>query len=171
MGLIADLDCPHVIPAGVRGCTSMERGSATRSHAGTEARSHENQIGFERVAAAGHRPALRTSPKTITRDTPLVPRAAAEGVWAEACALLDEELPREWIGLLIEKAETIYTHGSRFRRRLQSNGNTSRDWLWAFMRHWLAALMQEQRPQLFRKLPSRYCVGDARETEGERVTH
>ena len=133
MGLIADLDCPHIIP-------KLE-GRAPRVP------------DIKQTGTRGTRP-------SITHDTRLVPRAAAEGVWEEACAFLDEELPREWIGLLIEKAETIYAHGPRFRRRLQSNGNTSRDWLWAFMRHWIAALLQEHRPQLFRKLPSRYCVGE-----------
>ena len=83
-------------------------------------------------------PTRRTRPSICT-DTPLVPRAAGEAVREEACRLVGEELPREWIALLVQKAETIYGRSARFRHRLRST--RGRDWLWAFMRHWLAALV------------------------------
>jgi len=137
MGLIADLDCPHFIP--------RLEGRAPRVPRVPD---------IKQMGTRGTRP-------SITNDTPLVPRAAAEGVWEEACAFLDEELPREWIGLLAEKAEAIYAHGPRFRRRLRHSGDTGREWLWAFMRDWLDALLQEHRAEFYRRLPARYCVGGA----------
>ncbi len=131
MGLIADLDCPHVIP-------KLERSRI----------SHQSGTRVVRPSTG------------ITRDTPIVPRAVAVAVWGEACVFLGEELPAGWITCLTEKAETLYTHGANFRRRIRGGGNSGRDWLWAFMRHWLAALLQEHRPELYRQLPARYCVGE-----------
>ena len=86
-------------------------------------------------------------------------RAAAEAVWEEASLLLGETLPPDWIATLIEKAETLYPRHHGFRRRLRGAGDTGRDWLWAFMRHWLAALVREHRPHWYQRLPSRYAVG------------
>ena len=97
----------------------------------------------------------------IDADTPLRPRAVAEGVWEEASVWLDEPLPRRWLRELIAQANTIYAHNKRFRRKLRGNGNNGRYWLWLFMRHWLAALIHERRPQLHARLPESYSTGHA----------
>src|SRR6266540_6081033 len=125
MGLIADLDFPHVFPRLERQAPPVPSVLRPRTH-GTRA--------------------------SIVAETPLVPRAAAEAVWEEACALVGEELPGEWIVVLIEKAEGIYKHSPRFRRRLRGADRSGRDWLWAFMRHWLAALLLEHRPAWYARL-------------------
>jgi hypothetical protein len=93
-------------------------------------------------------------------DTPLRPRAVAEAVWEEASVWLEQPLPRRWLRELIAEANTVYAHNPRFRRKLRANGNSGRDWLWAFTRHWLAALIHERRPQLHRRLPNSYNTGD-----------
>ena len=108
MGLIADLECPHVIPAGinVRRLTSIGERVCDPQPRRTPGARLSNPGRVEPVTAAGHRPAFRTV-TGIVRDTPLVPRAAAEDVWAEASEFLGEALPVEWIFLLAEMAETI----------------------------------------------------------------
>jgi hypothetical protein len=95
----------------------------------------------------------------IERDTPIVPAAVARAVWREASAWLDVELPREWIRRLAVRAEVIYFHNPQFRRKIRGQGNTGRDWLWIFARHWLAAMIQKRSLQLYARLPASYSVG------------
>jgi hypothetical protein len=82
--------------------------------------------------------------RKVEQDTPLRPRAVAEGVWEEASVRLNESLPRCWLRELIAEANTVYAHNARFRRCLRANGDARRGHLWMFARHWLAALMQER---------------------------
>lgn len=98
-------------------------------------------------------------PARIEHDTPLVPHAIASAVWEEAGAWLGEELPREWLARLTERAEAVYASNARVRRRLRGPGNGGRDWLWTFTRHWLAALIWHHRPDLHARLPDSFNVG------------
>ena len=98
-------------------------------------------------------------PSRIEHDTPLVPQAVAVAVWEEASLWLGEPLPRRWIAQLTARANTAYGGNDRFRRLLRRHGNAGRDWLWAFTRHWLAALIRKHRPELHARLPGSYSVG------------
>ena len=100
-----------------------------------------------------------SGPARIEHDTPIVPRSVATAVWEEAGAWLGEELPREWKTRLRERAEALYASNARVRRRLRGPGNNGRDWLWIFMRHWLAALLWHQRPDLHARLPDSFNAG------------
>jgi hypothetical protein len=82
-----------------------------------------------------------SKPPRIEHETPLVPQAVASAVWEEASLWLGEELPRPWLARLTERAEAVYASNARVRRRLRTPGNGGRVWLWAFTRHWLAALI------------------------------
>ena len=95
----------------------------------------------------------------IELDTPLVPRAVAEAVCEEAGVWLDQPLPRWWVRELTAYANTVYAHNARFRRKVRGQGDSGRDYLWAFVRHWLTGLLWEHRPQLHARLPADYCVG------------
>src|SRR2546422_656487 len=95
----------------------------------------------------------------IEKDTPLVPRAAAEGVCHEAAVWLHQPLPRRFVRELTAYANTVYAHNARFRRKVRGEGTRGRDYLWVFMRHWLCALLADRRPQLHARLPSSYSVG------------
>jgi len=95
----------------------------------------------------------------IELDTPIVPRAIAAAVIEEAGVWLGQPLPRRWIRELTAYANTVYAHNPRFRRKVRGQGTRGRDYLWAFVRHWLAGLMWERRPQLHAHLPNNYCVG------------
>ena len=108
------------------------------------------------IHAAGPR---RLHPARIDQDTPIVPAAVAAAVWEEARVSLDTELPSAWIGELTRRAETVYARNPRWRRRLRRAGNRGRDCLWAFTRHWLAALICKHRPELYPRLPADYSVG------------
>jgi hypothetical protein len=100
-----------------------------------------------------------TSPPRIELETPVVPQAVAAAVWEEVSLWLGEELPRAWLTRLTERAEAVYASNERVRRRLRGPGNGGRDWLWAFTRHWLAALIRQHRPDLHARLPGSYSVG------------
>lgn len=101
----------------------------------------------------------RRSESRIERDTPILPHVVAEAVWEEASTWLGARLPRAWIGELATRAETVYARNARFRRRLRSGGSEGRDWLWAFTRHWLAALLHEHKPHLHDQLPASFSNG------------
>ena len=73
----------------------------------------------------------------------------------------DAELPREWVKRLAARANLNYTRNARFRRFIQSSGNTGLDLLWALMRHWLAARLRRFRPELYARLPASYAMGAA----------
>ena len=95
----------------------------------------------------------------IEVDTPIVPHAVATFVWEEACVWLQEELPREWVTRLTVRANLLYARNARFRALLQRDGDIGLDGLWAFTRHWLAALLKKYRPGLYAKLPASYSGG------------
>jgi hypothetical protein len=97
----------------------------------------------------------------IENDTLLVPRAVAEGVLEEVVAYLQTELPANWKGQLTTRANVIYQRNARFRALIRRDGEAGRDWLWAFMRHWLAALIRQHSPGLYDQLPREYSVGKA----------
>ena len=99
--------------------------------------------------------------RRIETDTPVVPRAVAASVWEEARVWLGEELPPEWVNGLALRANAIYARNPRFRQIIQRRGNAGRDWLWAFTRHWLAAMILSHRPDWHARLPKRYNVGAA----------
>lgn len=109
-----------------------------------------------------HGPSARTPrrrARRIDEKTVLIPRAAAEGVCAEAQVWLRQALPRRWVRELVAHANTVYAHNARFRRKISGKGNAAREWMWTYMRHWLAAIMRQRKPQLFARLPAELCIG------------
>jgi hypothetical protein len=76
--------------------------------------------------------------------------------------------PTWWIEELTHRANIIYTHSARFRRNVRGHGNAGRDYLWMFMRHWLAALIQRHHSRFFARLPDSYCVAVERRREPEK---
>ncbi len=77
-----------------------------------------------KMPTAFHRPAWRRVPR-IELDTPIVPRAVAEGVCEEAGLWLGQPLPRRWVRELTARANTIYAHNPRFRRKIRAQGAKS----------------------------------------------
>jgi len=66
-------------------------------------------------------------------------------------------LPDSFSDQLAEKAEKVFAHSEEARRRFK--GRRGLDWLYAFMRHWLAALFWKQRRDLFNQLPESFKIG------------
>ena len=104
-------------------------------------------------------PTKRQRIPRIDLDTPIVPRAVMEAVCEEAAVWLGQPLPRRWIRELTARANTIYAHNPRFRRKIRAKGDKGRDYLWAFARHWLAGLIAERRPDTYPPLPSSFSIG------------
>src|SRR5216117_657147 len=103
--------------------------------------------------------------RRIESDTPIVPRAVMEAVCEEAGVWLGQPLPRRWIRELTARANAVYAHNPRFRRKVRARDDNGRDYLWALTRHWLSGLMWERRPQLHARLPNSYSVGHPLPTE------
>ena len=116
------------------------------------------EIEFKPVACPRYVP-RRCRRLWIERDPPIVPAAVARAVWQEASVWLGEPLPREWIRRLAFRADVIYFHNPRFRRKIRGQGNTGRDWLWMFARHWLAAMIRKHDYDLYTRLPASYSIG------------
>jgi len=83
----------------------------------------------------------------------------AGAVLEEASAWLGADLPKEWTAALADKAVVLYARHRRFRCLVNQSGDRGRDWLWAFMRHWLSALVYHHNPALYSRLPVSYSAG------------
>ena len=85
---------------------------------------------------------------SIEADTSILVDVVAESVCDEASRLLDKPLDDErLIGYLVEHAETIYANNPNFRKNIRSeanHGNAGRDYLYSYMRHWLASKLSKQ---------------------------
>ena len=95
----------------------------------------------------------------LHRDFPLVPQAVAGSVLEEASTWLGADLPKEWAAVLAERAVVLYARHRRFRCLVNQSGDRGRDWLWAFMRHWLSALVYRHNPVLYSRLPVSCSAG------------
>ena len=81
-------------------------------------------------------------PRSIEEDTSIVPVLLAEAVVSDAEILLGIKLPSDLDEWLAGYAEAVYANNERFRKKVQSNadhGNAGRDYLYAFMCHWLSS--------------------------------
>jgi hypothetical protein len=124
----------------------------------------ENGNGADAPLNPGFRVRRRFVPRRrrrlwIARDTPIVPEIVAQAVWWEARVWLDVELPREWIRRLAVRADVIYYHNARFRQSIRRKGNAGLNYLWAFMRRWLASMIRRRDSSLHARLPGPFCAG------------
>lgn len=98
-------------------------------------------------------------PTQLERDTLLWPGAIAESVCHEVSRFLGEPLPDRYVIWLEAKAQRCYAAHRHFHKRLKSRGNLGRDWLYVYMRHWLASLLKLERPDLYYCLPENFGNG------------
>ena len=91
--------------------------------------------------------------------TPLVAIAIARQVIDEASRWLGEPLPARYAAGLAHRARRFFVHSPRHRRRWIASPDAGRDWLYTFMRHWLAARLHTERPALHARLPHDYNTG------------
>jgi len=99
----------------------------------------------------------------IQDDTPIVPHIVADTVIneVERCFPLNmgRVEARALADKLADRANLVYKKDENFRRRIRGRGNSGRDMLYAFMRHWLTAELAKSRPDIYRRLPSDFAVG------------
>lgn len=82
---------------------------------------------------------------------PLAARAVAEALCEEAALALGSAMPSHYPLLLAAKVRDICEHNPAFVRRLRRADG--REWLYAFMRHWLAATIKRRLRAEFHRLP------------------
>jgi hypothetical protein len=90
-----------------------------------------------------------------------MPWLIAESVCGEVARFLVVEIPDRFAVWLDAKAERCYARRRHFRKRMRGRGNAPRDWLRAYMRHWLSALIDLERPDLYECLPGTFALGHA----------
>ena len=90
---------------------------------------------------------------------PLVPGALAWSVVEEAEAALGHPLRGRagYVRALVIHAEEVTGANAAFRRRV--GGAQGREYLAAFLRHWLAARLLARQPATFRRLPAEFSRG------------
>ena len=78
--------------------------------------------------------------KTIEESTPLLPDVVASLVCAEVSPLIDRHpVAVDPAASLAERAEVHFQRNPEFRKRI--SGKDGREYLYAFMRHWLAGML------------------------------
>jgi hypothetical protein len=88
-----------------------------------------------------------------------MPWIIADTVCGEVSRFLGVEIPARYSDWLDAKAERCYARHDHFRKLMRGRGNAPRDWLYAFMRHWLAAMLDLERPDLYQCLPEDFNLG------------
>lgn len=96
----------------------------------------------------------------IERETILSPTAVARQVIEEASLWLGVTLHRRYAAGLAFRAHRCYAHSPSFREKVRRPGDRGRDTLYIFMRHWLAARLDKERPDLLARLPRSYATGE-----------
>lgn len=108
-------------------------------------------------------------------DTALAPHVIADSVALEVVRALDgtdeagakrafDELAdgkyRDLADHLAERAEGIYAANADFRKAMNGPGNSGRDTLYAFMRHWASGFVRKNYGEdAFRALPQGFANG------------
>lgn len=95
----------------------------------------------------------------LERELPLVPIAAARQVIEALSLWLGVPLHGRYARRLAFQARRCYAHSDSSRAKLRRPGDRGRDALYVFMRHWLAARLKAERPDLYARLPSDYACG------------
>jgi hypothetical protein len=95
----------------------------------------------------------------LEEETPLLARIVAETICAEAAAWLEDDEPMRYAPALAARAVRLYARNPSFAKRLQAPGNTGREWLRVFLRHWLAARLKRHHRALFDRLPQSFALG------------
>jgi hypothetical protein len=98
---------------------------------------------------------------SIYNDTPIVPEIIADDVAREACDVAcRDDLPglSDW---LANRAERVYAASYSFRQKIRGRGNSGRDTLRMFMRHWAASWLVEHQVMRRSAVPRGFCLGGA----------
>jgi hypothetical protein len=108
-------------------------------------------------------------PTALERNTLLVPEWIAETVVQEAEGFLQAHLPEDYAARLASKAYHLYPRHKHFHKMLNCPGNSGRNNLYMYMRHWTAGWLKRERSVLYKKLPWSYAQGRALPVTGSAV--
>jgi hypothetical protein len=141
-----------------RGCVRSASRSTSANRVAVKSNSRARR-GITAAADPSDTAALQKFRPGLECDTQIMPWLIAETVCAEVSQFLDVELPARYAVWLEAKAERCYSGRRRFYKLMRGRGNAPRDWLYVFMRHWLASLLHLERPDLVRCLPVEFSYG------------
>ena len=105
-------------------------------------------------------PGRRPRRPQLEKETPLIAIAAARQVVEEATLWFGLPLPARYAAGLAFKAQRCYAQSPSFREKMRRPGDESRDLLYVFLRHWLAARLHTDRFDLYVRLPRGFATGE-----------
>ena len=94
---------------------------------------------------------------SIEQDTIILPHVVADTVSREVIA--GGDLQNQAAAWLAARADEVYLANEDFAKKVRASGNKGRDYLYMFMRHWLASWLKKNAPAVSRSLPSEYANG------------
>lgn len=140
---------PPAIP--IRRQTRLLRGSSASEAAALRRKDRARMrapIPLEKI-----HPSLRELPR-LERETMLLPYIIAEIVCREARHHVGSDVPMRYETWLVRRTRQTYATSQSFNRHLRSAA--AREWLYAFLRHWLTARLIREHSILARQLPEGY---------------
>lgn len=97
----------------------------------------------------------------IEAGTLIIPHIVAEAVLVELINGIKKNIPdfQDKVTQLCARAEALYENNKHFRNKVRGRGNSGRDYLYKFMRHWLSAILQKTNPEIYAEIPESFRRG------------
>ncbi len=94
---------------------------------------------------------------SIAIKTILIPSLIANNVCSEVARFVKSDQPMAFQEHLVDRAEKCFKANKRFAKRLSKKDGL--DYLYMFMRHWLAAALHKNIPEIYKQIPDSFANG------------
>jgi len=106
--------------------------------------------------------------RTLESETVILPGVIADNVVHEVCLYLyanyardvSETVQETWTQALEDRANRLYAANEKWRAKVKRNNTYGRDYLYTFMRHWLAGEVRDTSQNLYSLLPASFANGE-----------
>ncbi len=114
---------------------------------------------FKGRARSPSAPRRGEPPRPTKWPDALLPHVIARTVCSEVSGFLNVHIPQRYEHWLTAKAEVCFQKNAHFRKGIRGRGNSGRDRLYMYMRHWMSSLLKTERLDLWYCLPESFDLG------------